>query len=479
MAMVNGGLRSDGSRGTVLIGLEIHAQLKTKTKLFCGCRADSAGPTPPNSRTCPVCLGMPGALPVLNRRAVELAVRAALAFHCQIQQRSCFARKNYFYPDLPKGYQISQYDEPLASGGWIGLGERQIRLLRLHLEEDAAKLVHQEGRSLIDFNRAGVPLIEIVTAPEIRSPKEARSLLQSVRQILRYLDVSDCDMEEGQLRCDANISLSLSGRSGVRTEIKNLNSLKALEEALSYEAERQRELLEAGKEVEQQTLTWDAASGRAVPIRIKEEAEDYRYFPEPDLPPLLIGPEWIEEISQGLPELPEERRRRWQEEYGLPEYDIAVLTEEKEIADYFEEVVRLYPNPKEVSNWMMTELLRLAKEGELKLRPADFARILQLVEEGKLNRTAGKELLAEAFRTGKGPEELLKEKGRELLQISDADELSAAVTAVIAENPQAVADYLNGKGQALSFLLGQLMKKTKGRADPKLARALLLKGLSP
>jgi aspartyl-tRNA(Asn)/glutamyl-tRNA(Gln) amidotransferase subunit B len=458
-----------------VIGLEIHAQLKTETKLFCGCRADSAGP--PNSRTCPVCLGMPGALPVLNKRAVELAIRAALAFHCEIHPRSSFARKNYFYPDLPKGYQISQYDEPLASGGWLELGERRIGLRRLHLEEDAAKLVHQGGRSLIDFNRAGVPLIEIVTEPEVRSPREARELLQAVRRTLRYIGVSNCDMEKGELRCDANISLRCGDRAGTRTEIKNLNSFRALEEALAFEEARQRALLLAGREVEQQTLDWDEASGRAVPIRGKEEAEDYRYFPEPDLPPLLISSDWLEEVKRGLPELPEERRRRWRAEYGLPEYDIEVLTEEREIADYFEAAVRLFPHPKEVSNWMMTELLRLAKEGELRLKPADFAQILRLVEEGKLNRSAGKELLEECYRTGKGPEELLQE--RDLLQISDAGELSAVVSAVLAENPQAAADYKGGKEQALSFLLGQVMRKTKGKADPKLARALLLEELGP
>lgn len=459
-----------------VIGLEIHVQLKTETKLFCGCLADSAGP--PNSRTCPVCLGMPGALPVLNKRAVELAIRAALAFHCEVHARSTFARKNYFYPDLPKGYQISQYDEPLASGGWLELGGRRIGIRRLHLEEDAAKLVHTEdGRTLIDFNRAGVPLIEIVTAPEISSPREARELLQAVRRALRYIDVSDCDMEEGQLRCDANISLRRGDQAGTRTEIKNLNSLKALEEALAFEEARQRALLEAGEEVEQQTLTWDAAAGKALPIRTKEEAEDYRYFPEPDLPPLLIAPEWLDEISRALPELPEERRRRWREEYGLPEYDIEVLTEEREIADYFEAAVRLYPHPKEVSNWMMTELLRLAKEGPIRVSPEGFTHILRLVGEGKLNRAAGKELLEEACRTGKEPDELLQ--GRDLLQISDARELSAAVSAVLAENPQAVADYKGGREQALSFLLGQVMRKTKGRADPKLARALLLEGLGP
>lgn len=458
-----------------VIGLEIHVQLKTKTKLFCSCRADRFG-APPNSLTCPVCLGMPGALPVLNGRAVELAIMAALALHFRVQERSRFARKNYFYPDLPKGYQISQFDEPLASGGWVELGERRIGLRRLHLEEDAAKLVHTEdGRSLIDFNRAGVPLIEIVTEPVLGSPRAARELLQAVRQILRYLGASNCDMEKGELRCDANISLCRDGRIGTRTEIKNLNSFRALEEALAFEEGRQRELLLGGGEVEQQTLDWDGPSGRAVPMRGKEESEDYRYFPEPDLAPLIVKLPWVSRLGEALPELPADRRRRWREQYSLPQYDIAVLTEEREIADYFEAVARLYPQPKEVSNWMMTELLRLAKEGPIGVDPADFAEILRLVGEGKLNRNVGKELLAEACRTGKVLEEFLKE--RELLQIPDAAELSRAVAAVLAENPRAVADYRAGREQALSFLLGQLMKETKGKADPKLARRLLLERL--
>ncbi|HIC95226.1 TPA: Asp-tRNA(Asn)/Glu-tRNA(Gln) amidotransferase subunit GatB [Candidatus Bipolaricaulota bacterium] len=464
-----------------MIGLEIHVQLATRTKLFCGCRADRWD-FPPNSATCPVCLGMPGALPALNRRAVELALMAALALNCQVQRRSRFARKNYFYPDLPKGYQISQYDEPLARGGWVELESRsgrRIRICRLHLEEDAAKLIHTEdGRSLIDFNRAGVPLIEIVTEPEIHHPEEARELLQAVRQILRYIGASTADMEKGELRCDANISLSWDGREGTRTEIKNLNSFKALEEALTYEEARQRRLLLAGERVEQQTLDWDASSGRAIPIRTKEEAEDYRYFPEPDLLPLEIEERWLNELRAALPELPAERRRRWREEYNLPEYDIAVLTEERELADYFEEAVRLYPHPKEVSNWMMTEFLRLAKGVEgLRLSPADFAHILRLVREGKLNRNTGKKLLGEAWRTGKRPEEILKLEGGGLERISDEEVLAAAAAEVISENPQAVSDYLSGRKQALGFLLGRLMGKTGGRADPMLARKALLERL--
>jgi aspartyl-tRNA(Asn)/glutamyl-tRNA(Gln) amidotransferase subunit B len=468
-----------GERPETVIGLEIHAQLKTRTKLFCSCRADQFD-APPNTHTCPVCLGMPGALPVLNRRAVELAIKAALAFHCTIHGRSIFARKNYFYPDLPKGYQISQYDEPLATAGWVELeldGEtRRIGIRRVHLEEDAGKLIHGEGRSLVDFNRSGVPLIEIVTEPEIRSPREAKELLREIRRILRYIEVSDGDMEKGELRCDANISLNLGGREGTRTEIKNMNSFRAVEEALSFEESRQREVLLKGGRVEQQTLGWDAERGRAILMRTKEESEDYRYFPEPDLVPLVVDEHWREKLCQELPELPAERRRRWREEYRLPDYDIEVLTEEREIADYFEEVVRLYPEPKEVSNWMMTELLRLVKEDEgIGICPTDFAHVLRLVAEGKINRNTGKELIAESFRTGKSPREIVQEK--DLLKISDEGALSAAVAEVIAENPRAVADYRGGREQALGFLLGQLMCKTKGKADPQVARRILLEQL--
>lgn len=457
-----------------VIGLEIHAQLKTRTKLFCSCRADQFD-APPNTHTCPVCLGMPGALPVLNRRAVELAIKAALAFHCQVHERSLFARKNYFYPDLPKGYQISQFDEPLASGGWVELDNKRIGVRRLHLEEDAAKLLHEEGRSLVDFNRAGVPLIEIVTEPEIHSPREAKLFLQEIRRILRYIGVSNAEMAEGELRCDANISLSLDGREGSRTEIKNMNSFRAVEEALSFEEHRQKEILRRGGQVEQETLGWDAEHGRTILMRTKEESEDYRYFPEPDLPPLLVGREWIERLQVGLPELPQERRRRWREQYRLPDYDIEILTEERRIADYFEEAVRLYPQPKEVSNWMMTELLRLTEDKRPKINPADFAHILRLVKQGKINRNTGKELIASVIETGRHPEEIIQEK--DLLQISDEGALSAAALEVLAENPQAVADYHGGREQALGFLLGQVMRKTKGKADPKLARKILLERL--
>ncbi len=461
-----------------VIGLEIHARLRTRTKLFCGCRADQFD-APPNTHTCPVCLGMPGALPVLNKRVVDLAIRAALAFHCKIGERSIFARKNYFYPDLPKGYQISQYDEPLAGGGRVELElngrSRRVGIQRLHLEEDAAKLIHEGGRSLVDFNRAGVPLIEIVTEPEIHSPREAKDFLKKIRQILRYIGVSQVDMEKGEFRCDANISLSLEAKEGTRTEIKNMNSFRAVEEALAFEEGRQRELLLQGRPVERWTLDWDATKGRAVPMRSKEESEDYRYFPEPDLVPLVIDLRWQDELRETLPELPEERRRRWREQFKLPEYDIELLTEERKIADYFEEAARHYPRPKEISNWMMSELLRMAPDERTAIEPADFAHILRLVDEGRINRTTGKELIAAVIRTGKSPEELIAEGN--LLQISDAGALAQTVAAVLADNPQAVADYKGGREQALGFLLGQVMRKTQGKADPQAARRILLERL--
>jgi len=463
-----------------VIGLELHAQLKTKTKLFCACRADRFD-APPNSHTCPVCLGMPGALPVLNKRAVELAIKAALALNCTIHERSIFARKNYFYPDLPKGYQISQYDEPLATAGRIELDlegqSKRIGIRRVHIEEDAGKLIHTEdGHSLVDFNRAGVPLIEIVTEPEISSPREARALMEEIRRILRYTGVSDVDMEKGELRCDANISISVAGRAGTRTEIKNMNSFRAVEEALTFEERRQRQVLAQGGQVEQQTLGWDADRGRAIPMRSKEESEDYRYFPEPDLVPLVVSREWIEQLQAELPELPSAKRRRWRAEYNLPEREIAILTEEPELAQFFEEAVRLFPEPKEVSNWTLSELLRLRKEhNSIIISPRDFVQVLQFVRQGRINRNTGKQLLTEAFETGRSPAELIRERGLE--KITDERMLTELAAKVIAENQKAVADYKSGKQEALSFLLGQMMRASRGKADPQRARKILLERL--
>jgi aspartyl-tRNA(Asn)/glutamyl-tRNA(Gln) amidotransferase subunit B len=460
-----------------VIGLEVHAQLLTKTKLFCSCSAEYFG-APPNTHTCPVCLGMPGALPVLNERAVEYALMAALALHCEIPQRSTFARKNYFYPDLPKGYQISQFDEPLAIRGFVELPTgKRVRIRRVHLEEDAGKLLHTEtGVSLVDFNRAGVPLIEIVSEPELSSPKEARLYMEELRRILRYLGVCSGDMEEGSLRCDANISVSPDAQLGTKIEVKNMNSFKAIEAALDYEVRRQRQILERGGSVVQETRLWNEKTEETEPMRAKEESEDYRYFPDPDLVPLQIDDSWKQKID--LPELPAAKRARFAQEYQLPEYDIAVLTEERPIAEYFEAVVKLYQHPKDVSNWMMSELLRLLKEQrslEIPMKPEHFAQVLQMVRSGQITRTVAKDVIEESFKRGKAPQEIVREKG--LGQISDEGLLAEIVTKVLTENPKAVADFRAGKEAALGFLQGQVMKATSGKADPHKVRALLLEKL--
>jgi aspartyl-tRNA(Asn)/glutamyl-tRNA(Gln) amidotransferase subunit B len=421
---------------------------------------------------------MPGALPVLNERAVEYALMAALALHCEIPQRSTFARKNYFYPDLPKGYQISQFDEPLAIRGFVELPTgKRVRIRRVHLEEDAGKLLHTEtGVSLVDFNRAGVPLIEIVSEPELSSPKEARLYMEELRRILRYLGVCSGDMEEGSLRCDANISVSPDAQLGTKIEVKNMNSFKAVEAALDYEVRRQRQILERGGSVVQETRLWNEKTEETEPMRAKEESEDYRYFPDPDLVPLQIDDSWKQKID--LPELPAAKRARFAQEYQLPEYDIAVLTEERPIAEYFEAVVKLYQHPKDVSNWMMSELLRLLKEQrslEIPMKPEHFAQVLQMVRSGQITRTVAKDVIEESFKTGKAPQEIVREKG--LGQISDEGLLAEIVTKVLTENPKAVADFRAGKEAALGFLQGQVMKATSGKADPHKVRALLLEKL--
>ncbi|MBS3792886.1 Asp-tRNA(Asn)/Glu-tRNA(Gln) amidotransferase subunit GatB [Candidatus Bipolaricaulota bacterium] len=457
-----------------VIGLEIHAQLLTETKLFCGCSADYFGKEP-NSNTCPVCLGMPGTLPVINKRAVDYGLRAATALNCEIPERSKFDRKNYFYPDLPKGYQISQFDEPLAVNGHLKLDGEKIRIRRVHLEEDAGKLVHQSGgTSSVDLNRVGVPLIEIVTEPDLNSPEQARDFMEKLRQILRYVEVCSGDMEKGSLRCDANISLTDNGEMGTKTEVKNMNSFRAVESALRFEENRQKETLESGGKIDQVTLGWDADSEEARPMRSKEEAHDYRYFPEPDLVPLVIDEDWKEGIEENLPELPREKERRWKEEFDLPDYDIGVLTENKKIADYFEQAVGEYNSPKEVSNWIMSELLRVLKLPDTELsdvEPGNFAYLVQLVGEGEINDNTAKDVLERAFTEGKGPKEIVEEEG--LKRISDEGELTEKIEEVISENPDAVEDFKSGNEKVLGFLIGQLMSKTQGQADPNKAREIL------
>lgn len=457
-----------------VIGLEIHAQLLTDTKLFCDCSADYFGKEP-NTNTCPVCLGMPGTLPVLNECAVEYGVRAALALNCEVPERSKFDRKNYFYPDLPKGYQISQFDEPLAVNGHLWVDDNKIRIRRVHLEEDAGKLIHQSGNySSVDLNRVGVPLIEIVTEPDIRTPEEARTFMEKLRQLLRYIDVCSGDMEKGSLRCDANISLTEDGELGTKTEVKNMNSFRAVEKALKFEQKRQKKSLDEGKEVEQVTLGWNADKEEASLMRSKEEAHDYRYFPEPDLVPLKIDDAWKQDIQESLPELPDEKRERWAKEFGLPEYDINVLTEDKEIATYFENTVNEYSSPKTISNWMMSETFRILKLPEADLgnvSPGEFAYLVQLADEGEINNNTAKEVLEDAFTSERSPKQIVEEKG--LKRISDKGLLQEKIEEVLKENPDAVEDYKNGNQKVLGFLIGQLMSKTQGKADPNKAREIL------
>ena len=471
-----------------VIGLEVHVQLKTESKIFCGCPTEFGAP--PNTHTCPVCLGMPGVLPVLNRKAVEMALKFALATGATIAKRSVFARKHYFYPDLPKNYQISQYELPIATGGAVPIkgpgGEKSVRLTRIHLEEDAGKLVHDESRpvSYVDLNRTGVPLLEIVSEPDIRSPEEAAAYLKALREIVRYLDISDGNMEEGSLRCDANISVRPKGEDslGVKTELKNMNSFRHVQRALEYEIRRQTALLLDGGRVVQETRLWDEARGVTLPMRGKEEAHDYRYFPDPDLVPVVVDGAWLEELKAGLGELPAEKRERFVREYGLPEQDAEVLTSSRELADFFEETVRLYKgDPKKAANWIMVEVLRHLKEegseiGETRLEPRHLASILGLVDGGKISGNIGKELLAEAFRTGRDPEEVVKERG--LLQLSDEGALEAVVREVIEACPEEVAKYRAGKVKVLGFLVGQVMRKTQGKANPKLAGEILRRLLS-
>ncbi len=467
-----------------VIGLEVHAHLLTASKIFCGCA--TAFGSPPNTQVCEVCLGMPGSLPVLNKKAVEFALKMALATNCRVNPQSVFARKNYFYPDLPKGYQISQYELPLAEHGHLDIRvngvSRRIGITRIHMEEDAGKLIHSETRpvSLVDFNRTGVPLIEIVSEPDMRAPEEAVEYLKGLRNILLYLEICDGNMEEGSFRCDANISLRPVGAKefGVRVELKNMNSFRFVKAALEYEIKRQRAMLAAGRAIVQETRLWDTVGNQTVSMRGKEEAHDYRYFPDPDLVPVRVSQEWIESLTKNLPELPEARLARFQTEYGLPEYDAEVLTSDKALADYFEAAVKEFPHPKQVSNWIMVELLRELKKEEAgiascRITPAALAKLLALVEKGTISGKLAKTVFEEMVATGKDPEVIIKEKG--LVQISDTGALEAVAQEIINAHPKEAADFRAGKTKLMGFFVGQLMKRTKGQANPQLANEIFQK----
>jgi len=466
-----------------IIGLETHIQLNTITKIFCACKADSWN-EPPNTNICPVCTGLPGVLPVLNKAAVEKAVLLAAAMHAEIQPLSYFDRKNYFYPDLPKGYQISQYDMPLARGGYLDVPMpegyvRRVRITKLHIEEDAGKTRNEAGRRLIDFNRCGVPLVEMVTAPDLRSADEAAQYLIRLRQLLRWLGVSEADMEKAHLRCDANVSIRPRGASYLnpKTEIKNVNSIVALRQAIQTEIERQVREMEAGRAIEAWTLEWDEDAGVLRKMRSKETEADYRYFHEPDLLPLTIDETWKNTILESLPELPLERRARFMEQYGLPEYDADILTSERSLSEYFEATLKAYGgDPKRVSNWLINDVLRMINErgilaSELRLTPAYLAEIIRLVDSGTININTGKTLLEKVESSGRPPAEIVRAEG--LAKVSDQEAIRAVCLQVLAENPDQVATYKGGKVTLMGWFIGQVMKKSGGKADPQVARTIL------
>lgn len=471
-----------------IIGLEIHAELKTKSKIFCGCSTEFA--SEPNANTCPVCLGHPGTLPVLNGEAVRLAVKAGMALGCKVNYLNRFDRKNYFYPDLPKAYQVSQYDMPVCTDGAVefecGGRHVKVRINRVHLEEDAGKLIHLEDEpcSLVDYNRAGIPLIEIVTEPDMRSPLEAVTFMRMLKSILEYCDISDCRMEQGSLRCDANISVRPAGQKefGTKVELKNINSFRELQKALEKEEKRQIELYRFGEshKIIQETRRWDSGKGRTVSMRSKEEAHDYRYFPEPDLPPVIIDETVVFAVKDSLPELPMEKYRRFTQEYGLSGDDADILTGDRYLSEYFEDTVREGAAPKAAANWVLGDMLRMINESgissrEIPVEPACLRRLISMVEEGKISNTAGREVFREMFINGGSPEEIVEKKG--LSQISSEDAILELVRKVIADNPKSVADYRGGKTKAIGFLVGQVMKESKGRANPAMVNELLAKEL--
>lgn len=465
----------------VVIGLETHVQMSTNTKLFCGCKVEFA--SPPNTNVCPVCLAHPGSLPVMNRQAVEYAVKAAIALNCKVHNLSIMARKNYFYPDLPKGYQISQYDRPLATDGWVKIktqdGYKKVRIHRLHIEEDAGKTVHEGSCSYVDLNRAGTPLMEIVTEPDISSPEEARQYLEKLRLIMRYIGVSDADMEKGQLRCDVNISLKPKGTSqlGTKVELKNINSFRFIVKAIEYEIERQSKLLMKGEKIIQETRLFDPNTGKTYTMRTKEEAHDYRYFPDPDLLLVLIKEERIEEIKKELPELPDQKVEKYITNLGLPEYDATVLVSDRDLALFFEESLKFYPEaPKQTANWILNELLGKLNDRGIEInrspvKPSQLAQLVRLIQEGTISGKIGKEVFDQMFETSKDPVDIVEEKG--LKQIVDEGQIRQIVKVVLERHPAEVQKYREGNSKLLGFLVGQIMKETKGKANPAMVNKIL------
>ncbi|MVP02003.1 Asp-tRNA(Asn)/Glu-tRNA(Gln) amidotransferase subunit GatB [Paenibacillus lutrae] len=469
-----------------VIGLEVHVELHTNSKIFCGCSTSFGAP--PNTHTCPVCLGHPGVLPVLNQQAVEYAMKAAMALNCEIADITKFDRKNYFYPDSPKAYQISQFDKPIGENGWIDIEvngvTKRIGITRLHLEEDAGKLTHVDGgyASLVDFNRVGTPLVEIVSEPDLRSPEEARAYLEKLRAIMLYCDVSDVKMEEGSLRCDANISLRPAGREkfGTRAELKNMNSFRGVQRGLEYEEIRQADVLNSGNEVVQETRRWDEGQSKTFSMRGKEESHDYRYFPDPDLVNLHIDQAWKDRVKSTIPELPDARKARYVSEYALPAYDAEVITSSMKMANFFEESLRYTPDAKAVSNWIMGDLLGYLNAGgldfnDVKITGQGLGEMIGLIEKGTISNKIAKTVFKEMIETGKQPQQIVEEKG--LVQISDEGAIKSVVEQVVANNPQSVADYKAGKEKAIGFLVGQVMKETKGKANPGLVNKLIVEVL--
>ena len=470
----------------VVIGLEVHAELSTKTKIFCSC--PTAFGAAPNTHTCPICMAMPGTLPVLNEKVVEYAVKAGLATNCEISRNSKNDRKNYFYPDLPKAYQISQFDKPLCEHGYVEIdtkeGKKKIRITRIHIEEDAGKLNHDEfgGGSLVDLNRAGVPLIETVSEPDIRSAEAAESYLRKLKSIFEYIEVSDCKMQEGSLRADVNVSVKkkTDTKLGTRTEMKNMNSFRSIVRAIEYEVDRQIDILEDGGTITQETLRWDDVSGKTFPMRDKEDAQDYRYFPDPDLVAIKLSEEYIQNIKDNLPELPESRKQRYLEEYNLSEKDAKLLTSSKYLSDLFEGAVKVCNNPKAVNNWIISDISRILNETETEPISIPFdsnqlGKLVILIDKGTISSSIGKKVLVELFENPRDPEDIIKEKG--WIQISDEGAIKEVVMKILEANPQSIADYKAGKDKALGFLVGQAMKETKGKANPQMLNKMFLEEL--